>query len=129
MFEINIKVNGNGTLNIGNADRIKLGTENEVNRVKLVFDVDSSIEGVYQYVKFNKGNTAHLYRVTQKELVVSKTILASSGIWLLSFISSSADTSFCFSPLPTVLNRKIGTLYFSNTEFLTRSRSRCFSLL
>ena len=66
MFEINIKVNGNGTLNIGNTDRIKLGTENEVNRVKLVFDVDSSIEGVYQYVKFNKGNTAHLYRVTQK---------------------------------------------------------------
>ena len=48
MFEIKIKVNGNGTLNIGNTDRIKLGTENEVNRVKLVFDVDSSIEGVYQ---------------------------------------------------------------------------------
>ena len=38
MFEINIKVNGNGTLNIGNTDRIKLGTENEVNRVKLVFE-------------------------------------------------------------------------------------------
>ena len=112
MFEINIKVNGNGTLNIGNTDRIKLGTENEVNRVKLVFDVDSSIEGVYQYVKFNKGNTAHLYRVTQKELVVSKTILASSGIWLLSFISSSAgivngqitgDYAFISKPVEAVV--------------------------
>ena len=112
MFEIKIKVNGNGTLNIGNTDRIKLGTENEVNRVKLVFDVDSSIEGVYQYVKFNKGNTAHLYRVIQKELVVSKTILASSGIWLLSFISSTAgivngqitgDYAFISKPVEAVV--------------------------
>ena len=32
---------------------------------------------------------------------------------------SSADTNFCFSPLSTVLNLKIGTLYFSNIAFLT----------
>lgn len=90
MFEIKIKVNGNGTLNIGNTDRLRLGTENEVNRVKLTFEVDSSIEGTYQYVKFNKKGVAHLYRVTNKELIVSKTILASSGIWLLSFISTNS---------------------------------------
>lgn len=90
MFEIKIKVNGNGTLNVGYPDRLKLGTANEVNRVKLVFDVDSSIEGVYQYVKFNKGDTAHLFRVNQKEIVLSKKVLASAGVWLFSFISTDA---------------------------------------
>jgi len=90
VFEIKIKVNGNGTLNVGYPDRLKLGTANEVNRVKLVFDVDSSIEGVYQYVKFNKGNTAHLFRVNQKEIVLSKKVLASAGVWLFSFISTDA---------------------------------------
>lgn len=90
MFEINIKVNGNGTLNIGNCDRIKLGTEYEINRVKLVFDIDSSISGTYHYVKFVKKDTAYLFRVRDNELLVSKSVLASAGIWLLSFIATDS---------------------------------------
>ena len=43
MYEIKIKVNGNGTLNIGKTERLRLGTANEVNRCKLVFEDDSSI--------------------------------------------------------------------------------------
>ena len=39
MYEIKIKVNGNGT-------------QNEVNRVKLKFEVYGTIEGSYHYVKF-----------------------------------------------------------------------------
>lgn len=90
MYEIKIKVNGNGTLNIGNTDRLKLGTEYEVNRIKLKFDIDSSVEGTYQYVKFYKKDLSIIYRVNDKELIVSKTILASSGIWFLSFISTNS---------------------------------------
>lgn len=88
MYEIKIKVKGDGTLNFGGSNRLRLGTENEINRVKFVFDIDDSVSGTYQYVKFYKKGLAHLYRVNDKELIVSKTILSSSGIWLLSFIST-----------------------------------------
>ena len=90
MYEIKIKVNGNGTLNIGKAERLRLGTANEVNRCKLVFEVDSSIEGSYQYIKFLKKDTSYLYRVYDKEIVVNKSVLANPGIWLLSFISTNS---------------------------------------
>ena len=90
MYEIKIKVNGNGTLNIGKAERLRLGTANEVNRCKLVFEVDSSIEGSYQYIKFLKKDFSYLYRVYDKEIVVNKSVLASPGIWLLSFISTNS---------------------------------------
>ena len=48
---IKIKVNGNGTLNIGNTDRIKLGTENEVNRVKILIIGQTNDEFKDEYVR------------------------------------------------------------------------------
>lgn len=88
MHEIKIKVNGNGTLTTGFVDRLKLGTAHEVNRVKMVFEIDETIEGTYQYVKFLKGDISYFYRVNNNEVVINKSVLASSGVWMFSFIST-----------------------------------------
>ena len=90
MYEIKIKVNGNGTLNIGKAERLRLGTANEVNRCKLVFEVDSSIEGSFQYIKFLKKGISYLYRVYDKEIILNKAIFEEAGVFQFSFISTTA---------------------------------------
>lgn len=90
MFEIKIKVKGNGTLEWGNSGRLRLGTTGENQRIKLVFDVDSIIEGSYQYFKFSHKRVAYLYRVYNKQLVLSRSIIAFDGIWKMSFISTNA---------------------------------------
>jgi len=89
VFEIKLKVNGNGTISTGTAGRLRLGTADEISRAKLVFDVDTSIEGPYHYIKFVNKSFSILYRVTNKEFVLTKTILAIPGVWLFSFISSN----------------------------------------
>ena len=88
MYEIKIKVNGNGTLTTGKSGRLRLGTKSEIGRACLVFDVDSTVEGTYQYVKFVKDTTSYLYRVTSKTHTLNKSILSDAGIWFISFISS-----------------------------------------
>ena len=94
MYEIKIKVNGNGTLNTGFVERLKLGTHNEVNRVKLSFEVDETIEGSYHYVKFLKDDTSLIYRINSNDqFIVNKTILTSPGIWQVSFISTDSGLS------------------------------------
>ena len=45
MHEIKIKVNGDGTINTGSKCRLQIGVENEINRVKFVFELDETIEG------------------------------------------------------------------------------------
>ena len=56
MHEIKIKVNGDGTINTGSKCRLQIGVENEINRVKFVFELDETIEGTYHYIKFLKDN-------------------------------------------------------------------------
>ena len=106
MHEIKIKVNGNGTLTTGFVDRLKLGTANEVNRVKMIFNVDESVEGTFRYIKFLKGDISFIYRIHNDEAVINKTIFANSGIWLFSFISTDAPIS----------NRQITGTYAFITE-------------
>ena len=89
MFDIKIKVNGNGTLTTGKSNRLRLGTQHEVGRVRFVFDVDSSVEGTFQYIKFVKEGRSYLYRVSNKVHVLNKSVLANPGVWLISFISST----------------------------------------
>lgn len=90
MFEIKIKVRGNGTIEWGNSERLRLGTTGENQRIKLIFDVDSTIEGSYQYFKFSHNKVAYLYRVYNKQLVLSRSIIAFDGIWKMCFISTNA---------------------------------------
>ena len=93
VYEIKIKVNGNGTLTTGKSGRLRLGTKSEIGRACLVFDVDSTVEGTYQYVKFVKDTTSYLYRVTSKTHILNKSILSDAGIWFISFISSKEAIS------------------------------------
>lgn len=93
MYDIKIKVNGNGTLTTGKSGRLRLGTKSEIGRACLVFDVDSTVEGTYQYVKFVKDTTSYLYRVTSKTHILNKSILSDAGIWFISFISSKEGIS------------------------------------
>lgn len=90
MHEIKIKINGDGTVDTGSKTRLRIGVESEVNRVKFVFDVDSTIEGTYHYIKFLRDDISYIYRVHNKEIVINKSILVKSGIWLFSFISTDA---------------------------------------
>ena len=66
MHEIKIKVNGNGTLTTGFVERLKIGTTNEINRTKFVFDIEDSVEGIFHYAKFLKDNTSYIYRIYNK---------------------------------------------------------------
>lgn len=88
MYQIKIKVNGDGTLTFEDKPRLRLGTAEENRRIKLVFEVDETIEGNFRYIKLVNGTLACLFRVINKEIVLSKTIQSKSGIWLLSFIST-----------------------------------------
>ena len=90
MHEIKIKINGDGTVDTGSKTRLRIGVESEVNRVKFIFDVDSTIEGTYHYIKFLRDDISYIYRVHNKEIVINKSILVKSGIWLFSFISTDA---------------------------------------
>ncbi len=89
MYQIKLKVNGNGTLTFEQKPRLKLGTSYEDNSVKLVFEIDDSVEGEYHYIKLLNGNLSCLYRVKNNEIVLSKTITSKEGVWLLSFISTN----------------------------------------
>lgn len=90
MFEIKIKVNGNGTLTFGNGERLNLGTTGESQRIKLVFDVDDTVEGSYQYIKFVNQKATYLYRIYSKSIVLSRNIQVFDGVWKFSFISTNA---------------------------------------
>lgn len=94
MYEIRIKVNGDGTLTT-NDPVIKLGTQQEKRRATLLFDIDESIEGNYQYVKFKHDKATYLSRVTSsdKTLVIPESVLKYEGRWFLSFISSNNSIS------------------------------------
>ena len=58
MHEIKIKINGDGTVNTGSKNRLRIGVEDEINRVKFVFELDDSIEGSYHYLKFLRDETS-----------------------------------------------------------------------
>lgn len=90
MYEIKIKINGDGTIETGSTTRLKIGVESEINRVKFIFELDSTIEGNYHYIKFLKDNISYIYRVYSKQIIINKSILAKSGVWLFSFISTDA---------------------------------------
>lgn len=89
MYEIKIKVRGNGTLETATPIRLFLGTLEEVARAKLVFDIDDSIEGTYQYLKFLNGKTSCFYRIYNQEFILTKSIHSIPGVWLMSFISTN----------------------------------------
>ena len=40
MHEIKIKIKGNGTVDTGFRERLRIGVANEINRVKFVFELD-----------------------------------------------------------------------------------------
>lgn len=88
MHEIKIKIKGNGAVDTGFKDRLKIGVANEINRVKFVFELDPTIEGTYHYLKFLKDDVSYIYRVYNKQIIISKSILCTPGVLLFSFISS-----------------------------------------
>ena len=56
MHERKIKIKGNGTVDTGFRERLRIGVANEINRVKFVFELDNTIEGSYHYIKFLKDD-------------------------------------------------------------------------
>ncbi|HMM00915.1 MAG TPA: leucine-rich repeat protein [Bacilli bacterium] len=88
MYDIKIKANANGRLEYEDPV-VRLGTEDELSRARLVFSVDDSIEGAIRYVKFKHAKATYLYRVTNDALVVPTTVTKLSGRWFISFISSN----------------------------------------
>ena len=93
MYDINLTVRANGTLDTGIREILHLGTEHECKRAQFVFTIDSSIEGSYQYVKFYHPKNTLLVRVQNKKAVLPKNIYVHSGVWLVSFISSNEAIS------------------------------------
>lgn len=88
MHEIKIKIKGNGTVDTGFRERLRIGVANEINRVKFVFELDNTIEGSYHYIKFLKDDISYIYRVYNKEIIINKSILVDPGIWIFSFIAT-----------------------------------------
>ena len=88
MHEIKIKIQGDGSVRTGTQDRLKLGVAHEINRVRLVFELDPTIEGSYHYIKFYKDDISIIYRVNSKKIIVNKYIFDNPGVWLFSFIST-----------------------------------------
>lgn len=116
MYEIKLHVRANGTLDTGSTERLRLGTEEENQRTKLVFEVDPSVTGTYHYLKLVNGSLACLYRVKSKSLVLNKTVTSKEGVWLVSFISTnelitngqlSGDYTFITEPIEAVVVKGI----------------------
>ncbi len=93
MYQINIKVNADGTLSTLDGT-LRLGTEQEVSRTKLVFEIDHTIEGTIHYVKFAHKKATYLYRVSSSNsLIVPPNVCRYPGRWFISFISSDSTIS------------------------------------
>lgn len=116
MYEIKLHVRENGTLDTGLKDRLRLGTEEENQRTKLVFEIDDSVEGIYHYLKLVNGSLSCLYRVKSKSLVLNKTVTSKEGVWLVSFISTnelitngklSGEYTFITEPIEAVVVKGI----------------------
>lgn len=88
MYDINIKVNADGTISAPEKI-IKLGTESEISRTRLVFNIDESIEGTIRYVKFVHKKATFLQRVlSSNTLIIPTNVCRYPGRWFISFISS-----------------------------------------
>ena len=116
MHYIKLKINGDGTVNAGSKVRMRIGVENEVNRVKFVFELDESIEGTYHYIKFLKDDISYIYRVYNKQIIINRSIFADPGIWTFCFISSNnvivnkqitGDYAFISEPVEAVILKGI----------------------
>ena len=116
MHEIKIKVNGDGTINTGSKCRLQIGVENEINRVKFVFELDETIEGTYHYIKFLKDSISYIYRVYNKQIIINRSIFSDPGIWTFCFISSdnvivnkqiTGDYAFISEPVEAVILKGI----------------------
>ena len=88
MHEIKIRIHGDGSVRTGFQDRLRLGVAHEVNRVRLAFELDPTIEGSYHYIKFYKDDISMIYRVHSNKIIVNKYIFSNPGVWLFSFIST-----------------------------------------
>lgn len=129
MYVIKIKVNGDGTLT-ANDSVIKLGTQLEKRRATLFFDIDESIEGSYQYVKFKHDKATYLSRVSSsdKTLIIPESVLRYEGRWFISFVSSNSSISgttlygnyaFISEPYEAVVMKGIFTDYVESEEAIT----------
>lgn len=88
MYDVNIKVNADGTISAPEKI-VRLGTESEISRTRLVFDIHESIEGTIRYVKFVHKKASFLQRVlSSNTLIVPTNVCRYPGRWFISFISS-----------------------------------------
>lgn len=115
MHEITLYVKGNGTLE-SNKKPLKLGTESEIKSTSLSFVLDDDIDGKYHYLKMVNGELACLFRITDKKLILSKTVTSKEGVWMMSFISSNelirsskltGDYVFITTPIEAVVTKGI----------------------
>lgn len=106
MYQINIKVNADETLSTLDGT-LRLGTEQEVSRTKLFFEIDASIEGTIRYVKFVHKRATYLYRVTSNNsLIVPTNVCRYAGRWFLFLfivIQQLVDHLFLVT-MPTLTN-------------------------
>ncbi len=123
-FNINIKVNKNGTLK-SEIDPLELSVYKESKRVKLAFSIDSEIDSTYHYLKFSHAKTTYLYRVHDNAFEVPKAITAWEGRWEMSFVccdepansDNTITANYIYASKPIIADIAKGNLgYTAETE-------------
>lgn len=123
-FNINIRVNKNGTLS-SSVTPFELSVYKESKRVKLLFNVDSDIDSTYHYLKFSHRDTSYLYRVHNNEFEIPKAITAWEGRWEMSFVAcdepansdNTITANYIYASKPIVGDVAKGNLgYTAQTE-------------
>ena len=130
-YEINIFVNANGKLDL-DVDPFEISVYRESKRVKLLFEVDESIDSTYHYLKFTHKKATYLYRVNNNVFEIPKAITAYEGTWEMSFIAcdevansdSTITANYIYASEPvvaTVLRGNLGIIHPSE-EFTMLSQ-------
>ena len=120
-YEINIFVNANGKLDL-DVDPFEISVYRESKRVKLLFEVDESIDSTYHYLKFTHKKATYLYRVNNNVFEIPKAITAYEGAWEMSFIAcdevansdSTITANYIYASEPvvaTVLRGNLGIIH------------------
>lgn len=97
MHIIDIKVNADGTLTLP-SEPIILSNEYENKRVRLKFDIDTTIDNTYHYIRFTHAKTSILFRVSTDYFDITRAITSYEGQWMFAFIVTddvpNADGTF-----------------------------------
>lgn len=123
MYDIKLKINGDGTIETEKAGVLHLGARGSRASVRFTFEIDPTIEGEYRYIKFHHPHSTVLQRLVNNVVIISTNVFAHTGIWLVSFLSSDkyigyqgASGSYVFSSIPIECHVCEGLLTFDISD-------------